>query len=60
MIVETVDELVDKLKKRSKGDFMSILVIAEHDNKNLKGATLNTIKCRNTNRRWDSFACCRS
>ena len=43
VIVETVDELVDKLKNEAKVIRMSILVIAEHDNNNLKGATLNTI-----------------
>ena len=42
--VETVAELVDKLKNEAKGiGAMSILVLAEHDNAEVKPATLNTV-----------------
>ena len=36
IVVEDVAQLMDKLEKRSEGDLMSILVIAEHDNSSLK------------------------
>ena len=37
------DRINREIKKRSKGYKMSILVIAEHDNNELKGSTLNTV-----------------
>ena len=42
--VESVAELVDKLKNEAKGTIMNILVIAEHDNNELKSSTLNTTR----------------
>ena len=38
--VENVEELVDKLRNEAEGDFMSTLVVAEHDNQTLKPVTL--------------------
>ena len=41
--VDSVEELIDKLKKRSEGDLMGVLVIAEHDNEVLQESTLNAV-----------------
>ncbi len=41
--MKTVAELLDKLKNEAGSDLMASLVIAEHDNKNLKDATAKVV-----------------
>ena len=43
IVVESVEQLVDKLKERSEGNTMTVLVIAENDNQVIKPAVLNTL-----------------
>ena len=41
--VANVAELVSKLENENESNIMAVLLIAEHDNKNLKPFTLNAI-----------------
>ena len=48
IVVESIDQLVDKLKNEAKViKKVYTLVVAEHDNQELKGATLNTVAAAN-------------